>query len=85
MVLAAGGVYGIYVSVGLNFVRSSLSNVTGGSGVGASNVSFGGTVNFESSMLGVIVLSIVLIILAIIDLISLIKQIIFSWMVMPQR
>ena len=61
----------------MNFVRSELSGVTGGSGVGASNVAFGGTVNFEYSMVGVIILSIVLIVLAIIDFVSLIKQIVF--------
>lgn len=73
--LLFGGIYGIYISVGLNFVRSSVSNVAD-VGSGASNVAFGGTVNFESSMTGVIILSIALIVIAVFDLISLIKQII---------
>ncbi len=73
-VLFFGGVYGVYISVGLNFVRSSISNIS--NSAGASNVAFGGTVNFESSMTGIIILSISLVILAIFDLISLIKQIV---------
>ena len=72
-----GGIYGVYISVGLNFVRSSVSNVTsGGAAGGASNVAFGGTVNFESSMTGIIILSIILIILSIFDIISLIRKIV---------
>lgn len=72
-----GGIYGMYISVGLNFVRSSVSNVTsGGAAGGASNVAFGGTINFESSMTGIIILSIILIILSIFDIISLIRQIV---------
>lgn len=74
--LLFGGIYGIYISVGLNFVRSSVSNVADVGSAGANNVAFGGTVNFESSMTGVIILSIALIVIAIFDLISLIKQII---------
>ena len=75
LVLSFGGVYGVYVSVGLNFVRGSAVNVaeTGR----ASNVAFGGTVNFESSMSGVIILSIVLVVLAVFDIVALIKQIVF--------
>ncbi len=75
LVLVFGGIYGIYVSVGLNFVRSSVSNVADTANNFASNVSYGGTVNFESSMTGVIILSIILIVLAVLDFISLIKQI----------
>ena len=64
--LLFGGVYGIYVSVGLSFMRSSVSNVTEGvQNMGVNNVSYGGSVNFSSSMVGVIILSIVLIVLAI--------------------
>lgn len=74
-VLLFGGIYGVYISVGLNFVRSSISNISDGM-AGASNVAFGGTVNFESSMTGIIILSIVLVILAILDIISLVKQIV---------
>lgn len=77
LILVFGGVYGIYVSVGLSFIRQSAENITGAGGLGnASNVSFGGTVNFEYSMVGIIILSIALIILAIFDLVSLIRQII---------
>lgn len=76
--LVFGGCYGIYLSVGLNFVRSSVSNFTEGmSAGGAQNVSVGGSVNYSTSMVGVIILSIALIVLSIFDLVSLIKQIIF--------
>ena len=75
-VLIIGGVYGIYVSVGLTFVRENASNVTGVPVGGVSNVSFGGTVNFEYSMTGVIILSMVLVVLAIFDFVSLIRQIV---------
>lgn len=73
-----GGIYGIYISVGLNFVRSSVANISdaGVGNSGATNVAFGGTVNFESSMTGIIILSVILVILAILDIISLIKQIV---------
>lgn len=82
IVLLAGGIYGMYISVGLNFVKSSVNNFTenlAGSSYsgGATNVAFGGSVNFESSMSGVIILSILLIVLGIFDIISLIKQVIF--------
>lgn len=77
LVLLVGGVYGVYVSVGLNFVKSSVNNFAENVAGGASNVSFGGAVNFESSMTGVIILSIVLIVLGVFDIVSLIKQVIF--------
>jgi len=76
LVLLFGGVYGVYISVGLNFVKSSVSNVAGVANR-ATNVAYGGSVNFESTMTGVIILSIVLIVLAVFDIVSLIKQIIF--------
>ncbi len=75
LVLIFGGVYGIYVSVGLSFIRQSAESVAGVNNA-ASNVSFGGTVNFDYSMVGIIILSIALIIVAIFDLISLIRQIV---------
>ena len=75
LVLIFGGVYGIYVSVGLSFIRQSADNISGIENA-ASNVSFGGTVNFNYSMVGIIILSVALIILAIFDLISLIRQIV---------
>lgn len=77
LTLFAGGVYGVYVSVGLNFMRSNISNISGGVVGDASNVSYGGAINFSPSMTGVIVLSIVLVILSIFDFVGLIKQIIF--------
>lgn len=76
LVLIVGGIYGIYVSVGLNFARQNMANVAGNPAGGATNVSFGGTVNFETSMVGVIILSMALIVLAIFDLVSLIRQIV---------
>lgn len=76
LVLAAGGIYGIYVSVGVNFARSTMSNMTGSVSEGISNYSYGGTVNFQGSMVGVIILSIVLVVLAVLDIISLAKQVV---------
>ena len=77
LVLLVGGVYGVYVSVGLNFVKSSVNNFAENVAGQATNVSFGGAVNFESSMTGVIILSIFLIVLGVFDIVSLIKQVIF--------
>ncbi|MBQ8424704.1 MAG: hypothetical protein IJX17_01630 [Clostridia bacterium] len=73
LLLFGGGFYGVYLSVGLSFVRNGISNITD---AGAMNVSFGGTVNFSSSMIGVIMLSIGLIVLAVLDLVSLFKQLV---------
>lgn len=75
LTLLIGGGYGIYVSVGLNFVRSSVPGVTENGGV--SNVSFGGSVNYTPSMTGVIFLSLILVVLAVFDFVSLIKQVVF--------
>lgn len=76
LVLLGGGVYGIYVSVGLSFVRSSVPEFSELGG-GAANVSFGGTANYSPSMTGIIILSAILVGLAIFDFINLIKQIVF--------
>ena len=77
LVLLFGGIYGVYVSVGLNFVRGApTTNGVVGENV-ANNVSFGGTVNYAPSMTGVIFLSLILVIISIFDLISMIKQIVF--------
>lgn len=76
LVLLFGGVYGVYISVGLNFMRSSMANVAE-TAESVSNVAIGGTVNFQSSMTGIIILSLILIVISIFDFISLIKQIIF--------
>lgn len=76
LVLMFGGIYGIYVSVGLNFVKNSVAVLPEGSAGVASNVSFGGTVNFEYSMIGVIILSIALVVISIFEFVSLIRQII---------
>ena len=77
LVLLLGGVYGVYVSVGLNFVRSNTasSDLVGENGI--ANVSFGGNVNYSPSMVGVIFLSIILVIISIFDFITLLKQIVF--------
>lgn len=78
LILAGGGVYGVYVSLGLNYMNSTFSNVAGGLNGAAENVGFvGDGVRMGASMTGIIVLSVVLIILAGIDFISMIKQIIF--------
>lgn len=76
LVLIGGGIYGLYVSIGLNFVRSSGLDVQNNFD-GVANVSYGGTVNFSLNMTGVIILSVVLILLSIFDLIAMIKQIVF--------
>lgn len=76
VVLTAGGIYGVYVSVGVNFARSTMSNMTGGTAGNVSSYSYGGSVNFDSSMVGVIILSIALIVIAIFDFVSLIKQVV---------
>lgn len=75
--LVFGGVYGIYVSAGVNFMGSTVNNVSQGTAGTASNVAIGGTVTAKPSMSGIIILSIVLVVIAIFDLIALIKQIIF--------
>lgn len=76
LVLLVGGGYGLYVSVGLNFAKSSVPNISEG-GSGVSNVSIAGTVNYTPSMTGIILLSIALVVLAIIDFSLLIKQVVF--------
>lgn len=77
LVLIFGGAYGVYISVGLNFVKSSISNVAGSTG--ASNVAFSDNLAGynDTSMTGVIVISVVLIVLSILDFICLIKQVVF--------
>lgn len=96
--LGVGGAYGIYVSVGMQFMRSTAGNfmpaqnvagnasmagagemvprVATGSSFPANNVYYSGQVSFNSSMIGIIILSIALLILSILDIISLIKQIV---------
>ena len=71
--LIGGGIYGVYISMGLSFVRNGISNISGDNI--ARNVSFGGSVNFSYSMIGVIILSILLIVISIFDFILLIKQV----------
>ena len=73
--LIGGGIYGIYISVGLSFVSNSVPESIDAGGI--SNVSFGGSVNYTPSMTGVIFLSIALIVISIFDFITLIKQIVF--------
>ena len=72
--LLGGGVYGLYISIGLSYMRTSVSNITDTTG-GLSQVGYNNFVN-GASMIGVIVLSGVLILLAVFDFICLIKQII---------
>lgn len=71
--LIGGGIYGIYLSVGLSFVRNGVSNITDGS---AMNVSYGGAVNISNSMFGMTILSVALIVISILDIVSLIRQIV---------
>lgn len=71
--LVFAGVYGLYISVGLSFMRSNVSNLAEGGGV--RTVSYGIMSNYESSMTGVIILSIAIIVLSIFDIVSLFKQI----------
>ena len=81
VVLFAGGVYGVYVSIGLKFMRSNIENIAGNVAgnvtENASNVSYGGMVNFSPNMTGVIVLSALLVLLSVFDFIALIKQVVF--------
>jgi len=75
--LIFGGVYGIYVSSGVNFMGSAMNNVPNTSGT-ASNVSMGAeSVGMRPSMSGIVILSITLIVISVLDFVSLIKQIIF--------
>ena len=75
--LLAGGLYGVYVSIGLKFMRSNIENIAGDVAGSISNVSYGGTVNFSPNMTGVIILSIILVVLSVFDFIALMKQIVF--------
>ena len=78
LILAGGGAYGVYVSLGLNYMSSTFSNVAGGLNGAAENVGFvEDGVRVGSSMTGIIVLSVVLIVLAVFDFVSMIKQIVF--------
>lgn len=76
VVLLGGGAYGIYLSVGLSFVRSSVPEFSEIGG-GATNVSIAGTANYTQSMTGIILLSVFLIVLAIVDFVIMIKQVVF--------
>ena len=73
--LLGGGIYGLYISIGLSYMRTSVSNITDTTG-GLSEVGYN---NFSTgaSMTGVIVLSAILILLSIVDFICLIRQIVF--------
>ena len=74
--LIFGGVYGIYVSSGVNFMGSTMNNIPN-TGNAASNVSMEGSLGVRPSMSGIVILSIILIIISVLDFVSLIKQIIF--------
>lgn len=74
--LIFGGVYGIYVSSGVNFMGSTMNNIPN-TGNAASNVNMEGSLGVRPSMSGIVILSIILIIISVLDFVSLIKQIIF--------
>jgi len=78
--LLCGGIYGIYLSVGLSFMRSTASppaDIVDGAPDYVSNISYGATANFQPSMTGVIILSAILILISIAYFVSLVKQLIF--------
>lgn len=79
LILAGGGAYGIYVSFGLNYMSSTFSNVAGGLNGADQNVGYVSDVGAGNkiSMTGIIVLSLVLIVLALFDFVSMIKQVVF--------
>lgn len=79
LILAGGGAYGIYVSFGLNYMSSTFSNVAGGLNGAAQNVGYVSDVGAGNkiSMTGITVLSLALIVLALFDFVSMIKQIVF--------
>ena len=75
--LLGGGVYGVYVMVGRMFVRSNIQDVVP---MGAAqNVAYGGESVYQAgdSPVGLIIVSVVLIVLAVFDFVSLVKQIVF--------
>ncbi len=74
--LFGGGLYGIYLSVGINFMRTNVAQPADVE-AGVSNVSYAATANFQPSMTGIIILSVVLVLISIAYFVSLIKQIIF--------
>lgn len=74
--LVFGGIYGVYISLGMNFMGNRISGVTESVGE-VSNVSFGGVEGVKPSLTGIVILSLILIVVSILDLISLIKQIVF--------
>ncbi len=76
LALLGGGIYGIYLSVGISFMRTNVAMPADFEG-GATNVSYAATANFQPSMMGIIILSAALILLSIFYFISLIKQVIF--------
>lgn len=78
LTLLFGGGYGIYLSVGINFMRSNIGQPADiAEGGATSNVSYAATANFQPSMTGVIILSVVLIVISIFYFVSLIKQLVF--------
>lgn len=77
LVLLLGGAYGVYLSVGMNFMRSTVSNVTDVSDGVTQNVSLAENNAAQPSLTGVIILSAILIVISIFDMISLIRQLVF--------
>ena len=75
LILLGGGVYGVYVSVGLSYAGSNMTNISNSRT--ATNVAYNvAPASGGSSMTGVIILSVALIVLSVLDLISLIRQIV---------
>lgn len=83
LALAGGGVYGLYLSIGMNFMGSTGSfggtNANYSSVGRTSNVSYQNTLadNMNGSSISIIILSVVLIVIAICDFVSMIKQVTF--------
>lgn len=77
LILLFGGGYGIYVSVGMNFLNNMMSNVANVAEGDVQNVATVDETNMNASFNGVIILSAVLIIISIFYMISLIKQLVF--------
>lgn len=77
LVLLFGGGYGVYVSVGMNFLNNMMSNVANVAEGDVQNVATVDEVNGNASFSGIIILSVILIVISVFYLISLIKQLIF--------
>lgn len=77
LILLVGGGYGIYVSVGMNFLNNMMSNVANVAEGDVQNVATVDETNVNASFSGIIILSAILIIISVFYMISLIKQLVF--------